>query len=139
MSLELIPLCIVDATLSDPIYVGDSPSGHQLIVELSNGVFQGERLNGKSLGVAGADWITISGSVGTLDVRTTMETDDGAIIFVQYRGRTEIGASPGSSPLYVAPLFETGDDRYAWINVIQCVGKGIAEGNELHYEWFEIR
>jgi hypothetical protein len=96
-------------------------------------------LNGQSLGVAGADWMTISGSVGTLDVRMTMETDDGAIIFVQYRGRTEIGAASGPSPLYVAPLFETGDTRYAWINVIQCVGKGTAEGNQLHYEWFEVR
>jgi len=139
VSLELIQLCTVDTTLSDPIFVGDSPSGLQLIVELSDGVFNGERLNGKSLGVPGADWITISGSVGTLDVRTTMETDDGAIIFVQYRGRTEIGAASGPSPLYVAPLFETGDARYAWINLIQCVGRGTAEGNQLHYEWFEVR
>ena len=139
MSLVLVPLCTVDATLSDPIFVGDSPSGLQLIVELSDGVFKGERLNGKSLGVTGADWITISGSVGTLDVRTTMETDDGAIIFVQYRGRTEIGAALGPSPLYVAPLFETGDARYRWINLIQCVGNGTAVGNQLHYEWFEVR
>ena len=42
-------------------------------------------------------------------------------------------------PIYVAPLFETGDPRYSWLNSIQAVGKGLLDGNRLSYEWFEAR
>jgi len=78
---------------------------------------------------------------GTVDVRATLQTDDGAIIFVQYNGRLD--ASQGLQfPMtaYVAPLFETGDERYAWLNRIQAVGKGIVyEDLSLDYEWYEVR
>ena len=41
---------------------------------------------------------------------------------------------------YVAPRFETGDERYAWLNGIQAVGKGILYENlSLDYEWYEVR
>jgi hypothetical protein len=68
-------------------------------------------------------------------VRTTLQTHDGATVFAHYRGRTDI--SEGA--IYVAPLFETGDPRYAWLNAIQGMGKGILDGNRLRYEWFELR
>ena len=41
--------------------------------------------------------------------------------------------------MYVSPLFETGDPRYAWLNTIQAVGKGEFVGSNLHYEWYEVR
>jgi hypothetical protein len=94
-------------------------------------------LNGKSKGHAAADWLTIVGPVGTLDVRGTFETDDGALVYVEYRGRTD--TSKAGAPVYAAPLFETGDERYAWLNAIQAIGKGILHGSELHYDWFEVR
>jgi hypothetical protein len=41
---------------------------------------------------------------------------------------------------YVAPRFETGDKRYAWLNGIQAVGKGtINQDLSVDYEWYEIR
>jgi hypothetical protein len=41
---------------------------------------------------------------------------------------------------YVAPVFETGDERYAWLNRIQAIGRGILyEDISLHYEWYEVR
>ena len=40
---------------------------------------------------------------------------------------------------YVAPVFETGDPRYAWLNAVQAVGKGkltlAADGGRLDYEF----
>jgi hypothetical protein len=78
---------------------------------------------------------------GTLDIRVTFRTDDGAIIFGQYDGRVD--ASQGldlPKTIYVAPRFETGDERYAWLNRIQAVGKGIVhEDLSLDYEWYELR
>jgi hypothetical protein len=42
--------------------------------------------------------------------------------------------------VYVAPRFETGDERYAWFNRIQAVGKDtINEDLSVDYEWYEIR
>ena len=48
----------------------------------------------------------------------------------------------GKRPLtvYVAPRFETGDERYAWLNRIQAVGKGtVNEDLSVDYEWYEVR
>jgi hypothetical protein len=42
--------------------------------------------------------------------------------------------------MYVTPRFETGDERYMWLNRIQAVGKGIVgEDLSLDYEWYELR
>ena len=43
------------------------------------------------------------------------------------------------APLYAAPLFETGDDRYRWLNKIQAVGKGAFDGTTLEYELYELK
>ena len=78
---------------------------------------------------------------GTVDDRWTLRTDDGAVIFVQFNGRLD--ASEGLQfpvTVYVAPRFETGDERYAWLNRIQGVGKGIFyEDLSLDFEWYEVR
>jgi len=138
MTLELIPLCTVDIVLDDFIVVGDGPSGTRMIAEVKEATVQGDRLRGTRKGAASADWVTLVGTVGSLDVRATFETDDGAVVLAQYRGRTDFGAG-GAAPIYVAPLFETGDERYAWLNLIQAVGKGTLDGSNLHYDWYEVR
>ena len=132
-------MCSVDIVLADPIFVGEGPSRSRVVVELTSMTVSGDRLNGKMAGSAAADWLTIVGTVGSIDVRATIDTDDGALVFAQYRGRTDVSGGPGSAPIYVAPVFETGDARYQWLNTIQAVGKGQLEGTDLRYEWFELR
>lgn len=139
MTLELIPLCTVDVTLRDPIAVGDGPAGLRLIYEVEEATVKGDRINGRLIGQASADWLTITGTLATLDVRATFETDDGAIVLAQYSGRTDISQGPGELPIYVAPRFETGDERYAWLNLVQAAGKGALDGSQLIYEWYELR
>ncbi len=135
MAIELVALCTIDITLRDPIVVGEGPSGSRLIYEVVSAELVGERLRATSHGQASGDWVTVTGTVATLDVRATFVTADGAIILVQYRGRINLA----DGTIYVAPLFETGDARYAWLNSIQAVGKGRLEGNRLSYEWYEVR
>ena len=139
MTLELIPLCTVAVTLRDPIAVGDGPSGLRLIYEVAEATVTGERIKGRMLGQASADWLMITGTTASLDVRATFETDDGAIILAQYAGRSDLSQGPGAAPIYVAPRFETGDERYAWLNSIQAAGKGVLDGSQLTYEWYELR
>ena len=139
MTLELVPLCTLDVTLAEPIMVGDGPAGLRLIYEVLDMTVEGDRLQGKMLGRAGADWVTVSGPVGSIDVRCTIQTHDGAIVLAQYQGRTDLSGGPGNSPIYVAPRFETADPRYLWLNAIQAVGKGKLDGSQLRYEWCEVR
>ena len=93
---------------------------------------------GKLKGQAAADWLLVGpNNVGTLDIRATLETHDGALIYSAYKGRTDL--SIAGSPIYVAPLYETGDERYLWLSKIQCVAKGIVEDNILNYEIYELK
>lgn len=90
-----------------------------------------------------ASWTPPSGpeGTGTLDIRATFRTHDGAIIFGHYHGRVDF--SDGTDlpkTVYVAPRFETGDERYFWLNRIQAVGKGVVhEDLSLDYAWYELR
>lgn len=141
MAIELIPLCRVHATLAEPIALVGSPVGTRLIFEVIEARFEGQRLRGRMVGSAGADWLLMSPEgTGMLDVRVTLITDEGALVFVQYNGRTDLsGGTDAPAPVYVAPRFETGDQRYTWLNSVQAIGKGHVSGREITYEWFEVR
>lgn len=140
MSIELIPLCTIDVTLTEEqIFVGEGPSGLRVITEVEDLTVTGERLSGRLKGRASGDWLTVVGTVGTLDVRATMETDDGAIVYIAYGGRTDLTGGPGAAPFYTAPRFETGHPDYAWLNLVQAVAKGALDGTRLTYDVHEVR
>lgn len=94
-------------------------------------------------GVAAADWMVLNGAVGIIDVRMTLRTDDDALIFVRYGGRLNLANRAGGLFAHVAPVFETGDERYAWLNAVQAIGKGQlvtgTDGTRITYEFCEVR
>ena len=142
MAIELVPLCTLRVQLKPPIEVGTGPAGTRLIFEVESVKMDGDRLSGEMAGSAAADWLVIGPEgTGTLDIRATFRTYDGAMIFAQYNGRLD--ASQGldlPKTIYVTPRFETGDERYAWLNRIQAVGKGVVHDDlTLDYEWYEVR
>ncbi len=140
MALELVPLCTIDITLAEEqIFVGEGPAGMRVVAEVESVTVTGERLSGQLKGTATADWLTVVGTVGSVDVRSTIETDDGAIVYLTYGGRMDLTNGPGGAPIYTAPRFETGDPRYAWLNLVQAVGKGTLDGTQLTYEVAEVR
>jgi hypothetical protein len=133
MSLELVPLCTLTVSLAPTITV--SPS--LVIGEVTAARATGERLNASLKGAAAADWLQVSpDGCGTLDVKITLETDDGALVHSTYSGRLQFD----TLTVYAAPLFHTGDDRYGWLNRIQAVSKGAFQPDgTLVYEIFELR
>ena len=139
MGIVLVPLCTMVAELADPLVLPGTPAGTRVIVEVTGFRVEGERLRGKNKGATSADWLTIGpDGTGTLDVRATIETDDGAIVFCYYQGRRDFSLGL-EAPLYTAPKFEAGDERYGWLNKIQAVGKGALDGTTLTYEIYEVR
>lgn len=133
---ELVPLGALTLDLRDPILVPGVPAGTRVIAECSGGRFEGERLKGDLKGHANADWVSI-GADGTaaIDVRLLLETDDGALIYMTYAGRLNLA----DQTVYAAPLFETGDERYSWLNGIQAVAKGTTDNTRVLYDIFELR
>ncbi len=117
--------------------LGQTPVGNRRIAEVAGGSFEGPRMRGLILPAAAGDWLIFRpDGVLQLDVRITLETDDGALIFMSYRGvrhgpddvmaRLNAGGDVDPSEYYfrTAPFFETGSEKYAWLNSIICVGTG---------------
>ena len=131
--------------------VGGTPLGQRRVVPVSGGTFEGERLRGRVLPHAGSDWL-LGRADGAFqqDVRLTLETDDGALILMSYRGvrhsspevaaRIARGEQVDAREYYLrtAPFFETGASQYAWLNTIISVGVGERLPNGATYEVFEI-
>ncbi|MGH8678175.1 MAG: DUF3237 domain-containing protein, partial [Burkholderiales bacterium] len=130
---------------------GATPVGQRRIAPVSGGRFEGPRLRGAVLPQAGGDWILIrSDGSFQLDVRLTLQTDDAALIYMSYRGvrhaSTEVSArlargeqvSPGSYYFRTAPFFETGAEKYAWLNNIVAVGVGERMPASVRYDVFQI-
>ncbi|HBZ70079.1 MAG TPA: DUF3237 domain-containing protein [Deltaproteobacteria bacterium] len=142
MAIELVPLGTVRVQLKPPIEVGTGPAGRRVIFEVTSARVQGERLRGEMVGAAAADWLLIGPEgTGSLDIRATIRTHDDATIFAQYYGRADLSRGLELPiTIYAAPRFETGDERYAWLNRIQAIGKGIVHADlSLEWEWYEVR
>ena len=117
--------------------VENGPQGTRTIVPIGPGRLEGPRIKA-SVKAPAADWITnrTDGSY-RLDVRLTLETDDGASILMTYGGiaqKTATGAS-----LWSAPLFETGDPRYLWLTRLQAVGVGERVGSALTFDIYALQ
>jgi len=143
MAIELAPLCTLTLEVAPPIVLGVTPTGDRSVSEIRSAVVSGERLKAEMAGAAAADWMIRAGDLGVLDVRITLRTHDGAHIQMQYGGRLDLSSPQTGVVASVAPLFETGDERYRWLNRIQAVGKGQVKagpkGAVLEYEIYEVR
>ena len=148
--MNLRSLFRAEITLAPPQELGATPLGRRRIIGITGGRFAGERLSGRVL-AGGADWQVIrDDGVADLDARYTLETGDGALIYVRNRGyrhgprdildRLAAGESVDPSLYYMrtTPLFETGDARYAWLNRIVCVARGARRAAAVELEVFEV-
>lgn len=141
--IELVPLCTMTVDLIPTLAIGTGPAGNRSIGGIAGVTVTGERLNATLAGPAAADWLVRSGAIGVIDARITLRTDDGALIYMTYGGRLDMSNPSEGIYAYVAPVFETGDARYVWLNAIQAVGKSKLTlspgGGQLAYEFCEVR
>lgn len=149
--LDARPLFTLHLTLHPIQTLGPTPLGVRRIVPVSGGTFEGARLRGTVLPHAGSDWL-LERADGSFqqDVRLTLETDDGAMLGMTYRGvrhsspevaaRLARGEQVPATEYYLrtAPFFETAAPRYAWLNTIATIGVGARSPGGVTYELFEI-
>ena len=84
---RLIRVFRLEAALGDPLEVGEVSQGRRRIVPLTGGAFTGPELNGKLLPGASADWqIVLPDGTALGDIRYTLQTDGGALLYVRSRG-----------------------------------------------------
>ncbi len=103
---------------------------------LPGGWVKGPKISGKIL-PPGGDWIRVTPSGALrLDVRLTIETDDGALIYMTYGGvvvpskeanealaRGEVIDDKGMPYFITTPQFQTSAPKYDWLNKLQGIGK----------------
>ena len=101
--------------------LGAGPHGTRVTFPITGGAFERDRLRGKVL-PAGDDWtVQRPDGVIELDLRVTLETDDGALIHMTFEGIRDDGA-PGAPYFRTFPRFETAAPRYAFLNRLLAVG-----------------
>src|SRR5256885_7975391 len=120
-------LMMLQVVVAPPQKLGPVPRGTRVIAPITNGTFEGPRLRGTVLG--GGDWtLSRADAVLELDLRITLETDDGALInmssFGLRHGPPEVlaalarGESIDPSKYYfrTALRFETSAPAYAFLD-----------------------
>jgi hypothetical protein len=130
-------LFAADVAVDAPLSVGDVGKGTRRFVPIAGGEVSGSRVRGKVL-PGGGDWQTIrDDGVAELEARYTLQTDDGALIFVRNyglrHGPPEViaalaaGKTVDHASYYFrgATFFETSAAAYLWLarQIIVCVGE----------------
>ena len=126
----------IEVGVSTPLDLGQTQAGHRRVIPIAGGVVSGPRLQGRILPV-GADWqILRPDGTADLDARYTIQTDDGALIYVMNRGvrhgpaevldRLNRGESvdPASYYFRSAASFETSAPQHMWLTRAIVVGVG---------------
>ena len=122
----------LDVTI--PSMIPGGPSGTRVTVQVTGGTFTGPRVTGTVIGPS-ADWAVVRPDWSILlDVRVLLRTEDGADVYMSYSG---IGLDGGAS-LRTAPRFETGDERYTWLNAVQGVATGSSDGTVVDYQVYAL-
>jgi hypothetical protein len=116
--------------------IGAVALGRRAVFPITGGEFEGPKLRGKVL-PGGGDWTLLRpDGVLELDLRITLQTDDGALIYMTFTGLRHgpadviaaIGrgepVDPAKYYFRTAPRFETASEKYGFLNRLLAVGVG---------------
>jgi Protein of unknown function (DUF3237) len=120
LSINARALMILRLATSATYDIGSTPQGTVTIFPVTGGSFEGERLRGQVL-AGGGDWVTRhEDGTFTLDLRVTLQTDDGDLIHMTFTGIRD----DANHYFRTVPRFETAAPKYAFLNRLLAVGIG---------------
>lgn len=131
--------------------VGAAPYGRRAVLIIEGGTFEGPAMRGR-IRPGGGQWgLRRADGALDLDVRATMEFDDGALAYVSFGGlivadpatfaRAATGEDVAATDYYLRAIarFETGDERHAWLNGVVGAGSGYVGAGVLALRVFAVR
>ena len=122
-SMRSRPLLTLRLRTAPTQNIGAVPHGTRLTFPIIGGLFEGDRLRGKVL-PGGDDWVLKRpDGVLELDLRITLETDDGALVHMTFEGIRDDGA-PGAPYFRTLSRFQTAEPKYTFLNELLAVGIG---------------
>jgi hypothetical protein len=149
---RLTPVYRLEATLGEPINVGDTAYGRRRIVPLSAGTFSGPMINGKLLSGASADWQTVlTDGTAIGDIRYALQTDGGDVLYVQSRGVRHGSAEvlarlargedvdPSEYTFRTSTQIETAATDLDWLNKGVFVSVGGRQASGVVYETYLVQ
>ena len=130
-------LMTLRVTVAPPQNIGAVPHGTRRTAPITGGDFEGPRLRGPVLPGASADWLLLrADGVLELDLRATLRTDDGGLIYMRSFGlrhgppdvmealaRGE-AVDPAAYYFRTTPRFESAHPAYAFLNHRITVASG---------------
>jgi hypothetical protein len=141
----------LEATLGDPLDLGDVAQGHRRVVPLTGGTFTGPELNGTLLPGVSADWqMVLPDGTALGDIRYTLRTDDGALVYVQSRGVRHGGAEvlarlgrgedvdASEYTFRTSTQIETAAPGLDWLNKGVFIGVGGRQAGAVIYETYLV-
>jgi hypothetical protein len=129
-----------------------SPLGERLCWQVAAATLQGPRIEA-ALAMPGADWIRVGDDgIRRQDMRAQFLTDDGELILFRYdvgviRGGERFLAALAAAEatgfedqyIRIAPQFEVGGQRYAWLRENLFLGRGRLTGSKaIAYEIYRV-
>jgi hypothetical protein len=138
------------ATVGAPQELGQVRSGRRRIIPITGGTFEGPGLRGKVV-PGGADWQTIQpDGFSDLDTRYTIQTDSGALVYVQNAGMRHAApdvmqrllagqtVDPGLVYFRTVPRFETSAPELQWLTRAIFVGVGERYPSEVVIRFYKL-
>jgi hypothetical protein len=128
-----------------------TPEGTLQYWEMTEGRLEGARIKA-SIVMPGGDWYRVgTDGYGRPDVRTQLETDDGAIVLLRYTGLVETNevftraaeqdreTQFDDAYMRMCFRFDTDDPRYAWLTSRLWIARGRLHGkNDIEYEVYRV-
>jgi hypothetical protein len=150
-SPDLEFLAAVSIKFDRPDFIGETPEGIRIDYYALDGTVAGPKINGRVLARSADHLFVRPDGIGVMRVRAVVQTDDGALLEVEYKGNIELGEDgyvralkqdfPATPALVICPRVLTGHPKYRWLNRVQCLAIGRVRLAEclLEYDVFTVK
>ena len=141
----------LEATLGQPLDLGETAQGRRRIALFTGGGFTGPELNGKLVPGVSAGWqVVLPDGTALGDIRYTLQTDGGDLLYVQARGVRHGSAEvlarlargeevdPSEYTFRTATQIETAAPRLDWLNKGIFVSVAARRADGVIYETYLV-